>query len=59
MISIHHHATDLSDISTPCGVITTHLKIRLTSRVEDGRGGFRLSVAVGVSFDTPPQSDLP
>jgi hypothetical protein len=30
-----------------------------TSRVEDGRGGFRLSVAIGVAFDTPPQSDLP
>jgi hypothetical protein len=29
------------------------------SRVEDGRGGFRLLVAVGVSFDTPHQSDLP
>ena len=29
------------------------------SRVEDGRGGFRLSVAVGVSFAAPPQSDLP
>ena len=28
-------------------------------RVEDGRGDFRLSVAVGISFDTPPQSDLP
>ena len=24
-----------------------------TRRVEDGRGGFRLSVAIGVSFDVP------
>jgi hypothetical protein len=30
-----------------------------TRRVEDGRGDFRLSVAVGISFDMPPQSDLP
>jgi ankyrin repeat protein len=36
-----------------------HVAAALGSRVEDGRGGFRLSVAVGVSFDTPPQSDLP
>ena len=40
-------------------LITTHPIFLLTSRVEDGRGGFRLSVAVGVSFAAPPQSDLP
>jgi hypothetical protein len=39
--------------------IGTEQGFRPTGRVEDGRGGFRLSVAIGVSFDTPPQSDLP
>jgi hypothetical protein len=29
------------------------------SRVKDRRGGFRLPVATGVSFVTPPQSGLP
>ena len=29
------------------------------SRVEDGRGGFRFSVASGFSFEPPPQSGLP
>jgi hypothetical protein len=39
-------------------IITTHPKCRLTSSVEEGRGGFRLSVAIGIAFDTPPQSGL-
>ena len=32
IISIHHHTDHFPDISIPCGVITTHPKIRLTTR---------------------------
>ena len=36
MISIHHHATDLSDIIIALCVITTHLKFCLTTRCSGG-----------------------
>jgi len=36
MISIHHHATDLSDIIIALCVSTTHLKFCLTTRCSGG-----------------------
>jgi hypothetical protein len=55
-------ADRLRDEKTPESSRSVIARIDLdafTSSVEDGRGNFRLSVAVGISFDAPPQSDLP